>query len=76
MPNDSSMNISSYTHAPKHYCPKCIEALKPITVGNISKRLDPYGDLKSYRTEFQCPKCRLSFTLEDLRKIEQSTKKK
>lgn len=62
----------------KYICPKCNEVLKAVTVGNViyEKSSNPFGNVKAYRTEFQCPICRLRFTLEDLRKIEQSFKKR
>jgi hypothetical protein len=68
----------SYSRELKHYCPDCCEPLKAITVGNTLNSESPKksngllyggtGSMKSYRTEFQCPKCRLRYSLEDLKK--------
>jgi hypothetical protein len=83
-----NMSVSNYAAAKKHLCPKCAEPLKALTVGNVinsgpsgkSSKFPTngnymYGNVKSYKTEYQCTSCRMRYTLDDLKKIEESYKK-
>lgn len=88
MINSSNMSISNQNPLKKRLCPKCCEPLKAVTVGNSvgssssgkgsrssAKETSLYNNLKSYKTEYQCIGCRMSYSIEDLNKIEQSYKK-
>ncbi len=88
MINSSRMSVSNHNASKKRLCPKCCEPLKAVTVGN-NKSKDSNGrsskfstngsymndNMKSYQTMFQCVSCRMSYTLEDLEKIDQSNQK-
>jgi uncharacterized protein YbaR (Trm112 family) len=66
------------------YCPKCNESLKVVTVGSSVKvkpgdrneELAVDENMKVYQTQFICPKCRLKYTIDDLRRIERVNKMK
>lgn len=82
MSNSRYEESSSRASMNKYYCPKCNEMLKAITTGNfVNARssavngTNMLGNMKTYKTEFQCPICRLRYTIEELRKIEQKNKK-
>lgn len=88
MINNPNLSVSNYKARKNHLCPKCNEPLKAVTVGNVvnsgmtdKKGRFPlngsnlYGSVKSYNTEYQCSNCRLRYSLDDLKKIEQSYKK-
>lgn len=83
-----NISITNYFAAKKHLCPKCAEPLKAVTVGSVinagssgrsararTQGNSIYGNEKSYKTEFQCTTCRMRYTLEDLKKIEEAYKK-
>jgi uncharacterized protein with PIN domain len=66
------------------YCPKCNERLKVVTIENTieagskdskSRNYLDSNRMKSYRTEFHCPQCRLKYSLGDLIRIENINKK-
>lgn len=73
-----------YVHWKKHFCPACNERLRIIKVSRIinSKSeeakdynfhtLDNYmiGNVKFVWKEFQCPKCKRQFTIDEMKQIE------
>jgi uncharacterized protein YbaR (Trm112 family) len=76
---EKALNYIQMNH---RYCPKCNESLKVVTTGNPVKNKSAgksdsiTGEEIVYQTQFVCLKCRLKYTIEDLRRIENSNKKK
>lgn len=78
MSDNQPINISNDMHKNYHYCPKCNERLRAVTLENTvkpkwndkSKNYLDGSKMKAYRTEFHCPKCRLKFSLSDLKRID------
>jgi len=90
MMNNLFAESRSNTRLKKHFCPTCCEPLKTLTVGNIVNTQsinssindafpfsgsNMYGAMTSYSTQFQCPKCRIRYKAEDIKKIEQNNYK-
>ncbi len=68
----------------KHYCIDCGELMSKIEVSKIVNSNSPeakdfdfhtvdnymIGDVKFIWTEFQCPKCKKQFTIDEMKRIE------
>ena len=77
-------NAIFYTLLKKHNCPYCNERLRRIKKSKIvnSKSAEARnydfnlgdgfmeGDVRFVWKEFQCPRCKTEFTIEDMRRIE------
>jgi uncharacterized protein with PIN domain len=77
------IKITNYLRKNYLYCPKCNERLKAVTYENSvrpnfnekSRDFLDSSKVKAYRTEFRCPRCRLKYTLADLKRIENHNKR-
>ena len=73
-----------YVNCKKHYCIDCGEQMTKIKVSKIVNSNSPeaknfdfhtvdnymIGDVKFIWIEFQCPKCKRQFTIEEMKRIE------
>lgn len=73
-----------YVNFKKHYCIDCGELMGKIKVSKIVNSNSPeakdfdfhtvdnymIGDVKFIWTEFQCPKCKKQFTIDEMKRIE------
>lgn len=70
----------------KHYCIDCAEQVRKIKVSRIVNSNSPeakdfdfhtvdnymIGDVKFIWVEFQCPKCKRQFTIDEMKQIEKA----
>lgn len=73
-----------YINFKKHYCIDCGELLEKLKVSKIVNSNSPeakdfdfhtadnymIGDVKFIWMEFQCPKCKKQFTIDEMKRIE------
>lgn len=79
-----------YTTLKKHYCPKCRTKLERVKKSKVVNAKSPEaknfdfnlgnsflaGNVKFIWTEFQCPTCKRTFSIREMKQIEKLGKKR